>query len=139
MEQDRRQFLRTSALASASALVPHFNEPMKTIHRQSNVTIEQVDSQFEREPLIRPFGFKGGYMHEIWQTVAMIKSSSGHQKLGLGTQNVLWSDARVFSAHSETGGNALMYALTERALQLSKGKSFQTPIELQEVPIARSL
>jgi hypothetical protein len=27
-----------------------------------------------REPLVRPFGFKGGYMSEIWQTVVRLES-----------------------------------------------------------------
>jgi len=94
------------------------------------VTIEGVDSRFEREPLIRPFGFKGGYMTEIWQTIAMMKSASGHEKVGLCTQNVLWSDATVFAGHSEAGGNAIMYAVTERALQMVRGETFTDPPEL---------
>ena len=69
-------------------------------------------------------------MTEIWQTVALLQSQSGLRKIGLCTQNVLWSDALVFAGHSESGGNALMYALTEYALQLIKGKSFTTPIDL---------
>ena len=91
-----------------------------------------MDSNFEREPLIRPFGFKGGYMSEIWQTVAMMKSSSGAEKAGLCTQSVLWSDARVFAGHSEAAGNALMYTISERALQICKGRSFETPVQLLE-------
>ncbi len=94
------------------------------------ITIESVNSNFEREPLIRPFGFKGGYMTEIWQTVALLRSAAGTRKIGLCTQNVLWSDAQVFAAHSESGGNALMFALSEYALQLIKGRSFVTPVEL---------
>jgi len=94
------------------------------------VKIEAVDSNFEREPLLRPFGFKGGYMSEIWQTMAMMQSDTGARKIGLGTQSVLWSDARIFAGHSESGGNALMYALTERALQIVKGQSFATPVQL---------
>ena len=76
----------------------------------TEITIAAVNSNFEREPLIRPFGFKGGYMTEIWQTVALLRSASGTRKIGLGTQSVLWSDAQVFAAHSESGGNALMFA-----------------------------
>ena len=94
------------------------------------IKIVSTESDFEREPLIRPFGFKGGYMTEIWQTAARMVSESGIAKIGLCTQNVLWSDARVFASTSEAGGNALMYALTERALQISKGQSFASPIEL---------
>jgi L-alanine-DL-glutamate epimerase-like enolase superfamily enzyme len=69
-------------------------------------------------------------MTEIWQTVAMLESAAGVRKVGLCTQNVLWSDATVFADHSESGGNALMFALTERALQLSEGCSFETPVDL---------
>jgi L-alanine-DL-glutamate epimerase-like enolase superfamily enzyme len=95
-----------------------------------NITIDSVDSNFEREPLIRPFGFKGGYMSEIWQTIAYLRSTSGLHKIGLCTQNVLWSDAKVFTSYSESGGNALMYALSDYALKIVKGKSFKTPVDL---------
>lgn len=134
MEFNRRNFLRTAGAATAYTLVnktgfsmePHQMKAIKP------VTIAQVDSQFEREPLLRPFGFKGGYMSEIWQTMAMMKSTSGLEKLGLCTQNVLWSDAKVFADHSEPGGNALMYAMSERALRLCLGRSFTTPLALQD-------
>jgi L-alanine-DL-glutamate epimerase-like enolase superfamily enzyme len=92
--------------------------------------IRAVSSQFEREPLRLPFGFKGGFMTEIWQTAVLVEGDGGGRHLGLGTQNVLWSDAEVFAAHSESGGNALMYAVTEHALQLARGRPFATPIEL---------
>jgi len=96
------------------------------------ITINRVDADFEREPLVRPFGFKGGYLTELWQSAALMESASGRHGIGLGTQSVLWSDARVFASHAESGGNALMYALTEYALQRANGMSFQTPIALQE-------
>ena len=41
-----------------------------------------------------------------------------------------WSDPRVFAAHSEVGGNALMVAVLERALGLVRGRSFVGPQEL---------
>lgn len=97
------------------------------------IKIKHMDSNFEREPLIRPFGFKGGYMTEIWQTAALLESDSGNRQIGLCSQSVLWSDASVFASHSETGGNALMYVLTEFALQEAKGMSFTNPIELLDV------
>jgi hypothetical protein len=62
--------------------------------------------------------------------MAMMLSSSGTAKLGLCTQSVLWSDASVFAAHSESAGNALMYSISERALQLCKGRSFSSPVDL---------
>ena len=99
----------------------------KTIH------VTKVSSNFEREPLIRPFGFKGGYMTEIWQSAAYMESDSGKHTIGLCTQSVLWSDARVFASHSESGGNALMYAMSERAMQMIKGQSFTSPVELLDM------
>ena len=96
------------------------------------ITIKNVESDFEREPLIRPFGFKGDYMTEIWQTVAQMRSDAGHSKIGLCTQSVLWSDAQVFIDHSESGGNSLMYAMSERALQMAKGMKFDNPVQLLE-------
>jgi L-alanine-DL-glutamate epimerase-like enolase superfamily enzyme len=96
----------------------------------SPITLARADANFEREPLLRPFGFKGGYMTESWQTVARLQSDAGRSGLGLGTQSVLWSDAQVFASHSEAGGNALMFAMTERALQQMRGQRFTDPIEL---------
>jgi len=96
------------------------------------IKIEKTDCQFEREPLIRPFGFKGGYMNGIWQAAVSIESDDGVQGLGLGTQSVLWSDSRVFASASESGGNSLMFAITDYALQVAKGLIYENPIDLQE-------
>jgi L-alanine-DL-glutamate epimerase-like enolase superfamily enzyme len=129
----RRAFLKTGMLAAGAA---YAIKPAALLAAQPNtpgsktIKIARVSSNFEREPLIRPFGFKGGYMTEIWQTAAMVESDSGARKVGICTQNVLWSDAQVFAAHSESGGNALMYALTEYALNLIIGRSFTSPVEL---------
>ncbi|MCK4820697.1 L-alanine-DL-glutamate epimerase, partial [bacterium] len=96
------------------------------------IKIEKINCNFEREQLIRPFGFKGGYMSEIWQSISFLTSTSGNTGLGIGTQSVLWSDASVFASHSEAGGNALMFAMTEFALKRAKGLAFSNPIELLE-------
>ena len=93
------------------------------------IKVAKVDSNFEREPLITPYRFKGSGVSEIWQSVALVESEQGNKGIGLGTQSVLWSDAKVFFAHSENGGNALMYAMSERALQLLNGMSFSSPLE----------
>lgn len=69
-------------------------------------------------------------MTRVWQVAAMMEREDGVRKVGLGTQNVLWSDASVFEQYSENGGNALMYAITERALQMVKGQAFPDPITL---------
>lgn len=127
----RRDFIKTTGVAGAATLAGfHALASPLVSGVPKSITIAAVNSNFEREPLVRPFGFKGGYMTEIWQTVNYLKSSSGDHQIGLCTQNVLWSDARVFADHSESGGNALMYALTERALQIMKGQSFTTPVDL---------
>ena len=97
-----------------------------------SITITTVGSNFEREPLVRPFGFKGGYMSEIWQSAAMLGSSGGKRGIGLCSQGVLWSDAQVFAGHSESGGNALMYAMSEWAVQQLKGVTFSDPVALLE-------
>ncbi|TVQ04997.1 MAG: L-alanine-DL-glutamate epimerase [Balneolaceae bacterium] len=94
--------------------------------------VEKSSCNFEREPLVRPFGFKGGYMNQIWQVAAKLETSDGISGLGLGCQNVLWSDSRVFTSTSEPGGNALMFAITERALRMIRDTDFITPIDLMD-------
>ena len=135
----RRDFLRLAA-AGASALglgavgtscatsrASSPASPAPAAFRPKTVRLAKVSANFERDPLIRPFGFKGGYMTEIWQSAARLESDSGRHAVGVCTQSVLWSDASVFAAHSESGGNALMYAMTEHALQVAKGQPFTTP------------
>ncbi len=130
----RREFIKNSLIATGASMFVDAPSLLAAGSKKEKVMkkiqIIDVDSDFEREPLIRPFGFKGGYMNEMWQTAAWIKSASGISKVGLCTQNVLWSDAEIFSMYSESGGNALMYALTEYALQLLKGQSFTNPVDL---------
>lgn len=142
--RNRRQFFRDSfLLAGGVALAsvgckPATNKkkaitPLaKGILRASGgkIKITNVNSQFEREPLLHPFGFKGGYLSELWQAVSYVKAESGNHAIGLGTQSVLWSDAEIFSHSSESGGNAFMYSLTERALQMLKGVSYNSPMDL---------
>jgi L-alanine-DL-glutamate epimerase-like enolase superfamily enzyme len=133
---NRRTFIKGSLIAAGAAIV---TSPFDLLVagcapvEQKKITISKVNSNFEREPLIRPFGFKGGYMKEIWQTVSLLESGSGIHSIGLCTQNVLWSDAQVFASYSESGGNALMYAITERAMQIINGQTFTRPVELLEL------
>lgn len=131
----RREFIKTTGAAAvglgALSAFPDLKSS-SAVRLPRDIVISGVSSDFEREPLIRPFGFKGGYMKEIWQTASLIESSSGVKKAGICTQNVLWSDANVFASHSESGGNALMYSLTEHVMQVIKGMKFTTPIDLQD-------
>jgi len=132
----RRKFLaRTGVLSGLAALSisgvncqNNFIKLRKS--RQKRITIKRVDCTFESEPLVRPFGFKGGYVTQLWQTAALMGNENGRRFVGLGTQSVLWSDASVFASMSETDGNKAMFAITERALKTVKGASFRNPIEL---------
>ncbi len=127
----RRNFIKTSALTGAAGITGILSRNVAADRIQPNrITIHRIDSDFEREPLAQPFGFKGGYISELWQAIVYLQSASGIGKVGLGTQSVLWSDASVFASHTESGGNALMYAMTEYALQELKGIQFSNPIEL---------
>jgi L-alanine-DL-glutamate epimerase-like enolase superfamily enzyme len=131
----RRKFIKSSLIAGGITMSKDSvgNTFSSTLNKPGKkIMIKHVDSNFEREPLIRPFGFKGGYMTEIWQTASLLESDSGIRKVGLCSQSVLWSDARVFAKYSESGGNALMYAMTEYALSLLKDKVFTNPIKLLE-------
>lgn len=130
---NRRAFIQhtasgAAALALRGASLP-ISTPGKTMHTEKKIEIANVNSNFEREPLT-PYRFKGSMITEGWQVAARIESASGIHKVGLGTQGTLWSDSNVFAAHSPNGGNALMYAMTERALQLMKGTSFKNPDQL---------
>jgi len=126
MTWSRREFIKAAVAVTAASPASLSGKSL------TNIKIKTTSANFEREPLIRPFGFKGGYMTESWQTAALMESESGVREIGVCTQSVLWSDANVFAAHSESGGNALMFALTERALQMAKGLSFRTPVDLLE-------
>jgi len=129
----RREFVNTSAtMAFGLSTVPISNKDLFYKKSLPMIKIAKVDSNFEREPLSRPFGFKGGSITNVWQTMAYLESDSGISKIGLGTQSVLWSDSAVSTRHTENGGNALMYAMSERALQMIKGTSFTNPVDLLE-------
>ncbi|MBW6500298.1 MAG: hypothetical protein K0B05_02795 [Bacteroidales bacterium] len=129
----RRSFISKGLMAAGAAIIA---SPFDCLisgcapFAAKKIRIKRVSSDFEREPLIRPFGFKGGFMTEIWQSASYLESDSGNHSIGLCTQSVLWSDAKVFESHSESGGNALMYAMTERAMQILKSQQYISPVEL---------
>jgi len=102
---------------------------LSNMKQLSRIPVKNVDANFEREPLF-PFHFKGSVITEIWQVAAYLEGESGISKIGLGGQSILWSDPKVFASHSASGGDTLMFAMSERALQIMKGNSFTNPIEL---------
>ena len=129
---NRREFVNYTGTLMALGMTgltsnsKYFENYRKTF---SKIRIKNVDSNFEREPLF-PYRFKGSVITEGWQTAAWLEAESGIHKIGLGGQGILWSDSNVFAAHSTNGGNALMFAMSERALQIMKGNSFTNPLEL---------
>jgi L-alanine-DL-glutamate epimerase-like enolase superfamily enzyme len=94
------------------------------------ITVTQTSSKFEREKLIKPFGFKGGYLSELWQIASELRTQSGNTAIGLATQSVLYGDAGLFAANKEDDGNYMMYAVTNKALELVKQTPFTDPLQL---------
>lgn len=84
----------------------------------------------QREPLLSPFGFKGAYLTELWQSVAGLRDEQGRFGLGVGVQSVLWSDAELFVKHGEAEGNTLMANMTKHAIGLSDGITCESPFQL---------
>jgi L-alanine-DL-glutamate epimerase-like enolase superfamily enzyme len=129
---NRRSFVRDAGLLAAYTAagfpkIAFANEPaLKTIQ------VVKAASDFEREKLVRPFGFKGGYLTELWQIASKLESTSVKDAIGLATQSVLYGDAALFASRSESEGNALMYLLVSEVLQLVKKYSFTNPVELIE-------
>ena len=130
----RRGFLQAAALtagAAAGGCVTAGARP-DAGPGAKRIAVAETGCEFEREPLIRPFGFKGGYLTNIWQSAAMIQSTSGKRGIGICTHSTLWSDAKVFTSNSEAGGNALMFAMTAHALRVLKGQTFTDPVALND-------
>ena len=130
---NRRSFIKAGLFTAASAMAAKgmfADAVLKSPAKQ--ITIAKTSCGFEREPMVRPFGFKGGYLTEEWIVSAYVASTSGKHGIGLGTQSCLWSDAKVFAANSEAGGNAIMFSMTQYALKLIVGKTFTSPVELND-------
>ena len=133
---NRRNFIKSASAITALGAVG-FEQTACTASATSRKAMRpfrvvETASNFEREPLIRPFGFKGGYLREIWQSAAMLQGESGTRKIGVCTHNVLWSDAAVFAAHSPAASDAILFAVSERALQMIKGQTFESPVHMVE-------
>jgi len=129
---NRRNFIKNAGAIAALGAVAFDQVACSASRSTRPFRVVATDFNFEREPLIRPFGFKGGFMTEIWQSAAMLQGDSGIRKIGVCTHNVLWSDAAVFEAHSTAGGDAMMFAIGERGMQMIKGQTFQTPVHMIE-------
>jgi L-alanine-DL-glutamate epimerase-like enolase superfamily enzyme len=99
--------------------------------KMTTLQIRRTNLNFVPEPFKVALGFKGGYMTGAWQTFVCLETEDNYG-IGIGTQNVLWSDAAVFSSHSEAGGNALMFSITEYAAGLLKDREIKNPVTVLE-------
>ena len=109
---------------------------MSSNNKSNLIKIKTVRSNFEREKLLHPFGLKGNYLTELWQTVVGLTTDNENKSFGLATQSVLYGDADLFASCSEVTGNAIMYALTKQALQFVQQTPFEDPIDLLEKIVA---
>jgi L-alanine-DL-glutamate epimerase-like enolase superfamily enzyme len=129
----RRNFVKTAGIAGTAAISGGLFQVLPSCREDSGIIkIKTTGSRFEREPLNRPFGFKGIYQNEFWVAAASIETNSGIKHVGLQTQCLAWSDLDVFLAHSEVDGNMLLIKSLDYALQKISGQSFKNPIELQD-------
>lgn len=112
----------------------------RTVYRRSKylIKVAEVKAGYEFEPMVSPFGFKGGYLTGLWQIAALMENDMGERGVGLGVQSVLWSDPGVFADFGEDRGNEIMYSITRYALNLAKDIPFETPLELLDrlLPLA---
>ena len=127
---DRRKFIKGAGLVTAFSAFDLSMLNAGSLIGHKKISIVNSASVYEREKLIRPFGFKGGYLTELWQTASKMTTASGISKTGIATQSVLYGDADLFSSHSEANGNSMMFDLTNRALDLVRQTTFITPVDL---------
>jgi len=93
--------------------------------------IVRTGCEYVPEKLKAPFGFKGGFLSELWQVICRVETECTIG-VGVGVQSVLWSDASVFVSNTEEVGNGYMYEVTRYAMNALIGKEGDTPIELIE-------
>lgn len=127
----RRDFIRAAGIMAMPA--PH----VAPAAAPPRIRVVKAAARFEREPLLRPFGFKGNYLTELWQVAARLTAASGKSGIGLATQSVLYGDAELFAAHTELKGNAMMFALVQKTLDIVRETPFTTPLDLQEKILPR--
>lgn len=127
---DRRQFIKNTGLIAGISKVDLIGADLPVTTNMKNIKIIQTDTRFEREKLVRPFGFKGGYLTELWQIAAKLDTASGVSKTGIATQSVLYGDADLFASRTEAEGNELMFSVVKAALDLIRQTPFNSPVSL---------
>lgn len=84
-------------------------------------------SNYEVEPLLHPFGFKGGALTSLWQYSVYLETACGLKATGIGNQNTLWSDAGLFAERGEDACARLMYQITLYAVEWLQNLEFENP------------
>ncbi len=102
------------------------------------ITIRKANFIVEREPLRAPFGFKGGYVSELWQSIVSLMDQEGELGIGLGVQSILWSDPGVYTAWGNERGNVFMNDITKHALSVVQDIPFETPMDLLDLLVAQT-
>ncbi|HML45946.1 MAG TPA: L-alanine-DL-glutamate epimerase, partial [Clostridia bacterium] len=93
--------------------------------------ITRYELEAIQEPIKAAFAFKGrSSAKPMWNTAARLTGDTGKTAMGLSNQGILWSDAAVHGAFSYAGGNALMYLMSEFALQRAREIEFSHPAQL---------
>lgn len=90
--------------------------------------IKNTNINYIQEKLKAPFGFKGGYVDNLWNVVVKAEGEADFG-VGLGIQSVLWSDAEVFKANTPEAGNQFMYDISKYAAKLICGATFENPMD----------
>ncbi|MEJ7694311.1 MAG: L-alanine-DL-glutamate epimerase, partial [Daejeonella sp.] len=85
---DRREFVKSAGVMAAISSLDFSNMAQASQDALKTIQVTNTRSNFEREPLLRPFGFKGGYLTELWQIASQMQSSPGISKVGIATQSV---------------------------------------------------
>jgi L-alanine-DL-glutamate epimerase-like enolase superfamily enzyme len=102
------------------------------------ITIKKANFKVVREPLLAPFGFKGGYVNELWQSIVSMEDMEGDIGVGFGVQSILWSDPQVYTRWGNERGNLFMNEITRDALLVAKNTPFETPMDILDHLVAQA-
>lgn len=69
-----------------------------------------------KEEYLKPYIFKGDSVNGKWIAKTAITDESGVEGAAVGGFAVLWSDPGVYNSHTEMGGNIMMAACLEKAV-----------------------
>jgi L-alanine-DL-glutamate epimerase-like enolase superfamily enzyme len=102
------------------------------------ITIKKTNLRVQHEPLLAPFGFKGGYVNELWQSIVSLEDLEGDLGIGLGVQSILWSDPQVYTFWGNQRGNAFMNDITRHALSAVENTPYETPMDILDLLVEQA-